>query len=134
MYYEVTLTNADDVRRALERKKANFPRMAQTAVYDIGNAVRNKAMGRSPVVTGFMKNSHVFQLLSPYEGVMYPDAPYAPFVILGHNIVSRGGGGRWHMRRISGRTKPNPYLKESVAMSWPEIQRILGRFTAWMET
>jgi len=130
----MVLTNEDDVIHALETKADRLPRMAQETVYDIGNAVRNVAIGRAPVVTGFLKNSHVFELLSPYEGIMYPDAPYAPFVILGHNIVARGRrGGRWHMRRITGRTKPNPYLKESVVTAGPEIQKILGKFTAWME-
>jgi len=127
------LTTEEDVQHALKNKAGRFPMMAQDTVYDIGNAVRNAAIGRAPVVTGFLKNSHVFELLSPYEGVMYPDAPYAPFVILGHNIVSRGGGDRWHMKRITGRTKPNPYLKESVVAAGPEIQRILGKFTAWLE-
>lgn len=133
MYMEMVLTNEEEVIRALETKEDRLPMMAQGTVYDIGDAVRNAAIGLSPVVTGFMKNSHVFELLSPYEGVMYPDAPYAPFVILGHNIVVRGKG-RWQMKKIVGRTKPNPYLQNAVVRATPEIQRILGEFTAWMES
>lgn len=133
VYYEMVLADADDVSKALETKANQLPQKSTATVYDIGNAVRNAAIGLAPVRTGFLKNSHVFELLSPYEGVMYPDAPYAPFVILGHNIVARGRGGRWHMKRIVGRTKPNPYLQNSVVRANPEIQRILVEFTAWME-
>ncbi len=133
LYYEMILSNEEDVRYALETKAQQLPRKSTETVYDIGNAVRNSAIGLSPVKTGFMKNSHVFELLSPYEGVMYPDTPYAPFVILGHNIVVRGGKDRWHMKRIVGRTKPNPYLQTSVIRANPEIQRILIGFTTWME-
>lgn len=126
-----------------------MPDAASYMVQGILNTYSTIAAVVAPHLTGELAESHIYEMISPTEGVMYPTAPWAPFVIegtpphsIGSSIFMIGIGWRYIGLSPKGKgtihpgTKPNDYMGEVFdvgdGMVDDEIDTFLDRIeNAW---
>lgn len=84
-------TNKSDTVELIQGKINEAPDKAAEMVQDLLDIYAGSERDEAPVRWGNLQNSVTVELISPLEGITYPDIYYAPYVIEGtspHDIFS----------------------------------------------
>jgi len=133
----------DGLRNWLLSKKSGLYPQASYMIQGMLNILEQVAGVLAPFRSGELRYSHIVEM-GGLEGVMYPTAFHAIFVILGTkphpiepvNKLALWWPGAWHpVKHVDHPgTSPQDYINEVVPNSEPGLEQEENKFLDWLST